>query len=384
MAHEAATARDAQFILVSLLPDVCLTPSKSGYPVPYAITHKMDQSEQCSPNVFFRGQPAFLHNESYVDNVRGDEAGAGKSLISGTHVKISHSIDKSPSVHVNGRPIVRTGDLMWMNWAKPGAAGASTPKSALASKAARWRCRQQQIAAAKDKSSAMPAGTERAQLEQATSRFERNNVAVEHARLADSAYRPGEAPPGWNSISNDPQKLAQYGLEPDDLRVKGSNFGAEVYEPDPAVFGNDMKPVLAFKGTQGGEDWKNNLAQGLNASTVERYGGALNIPERENITAFRVLGEVLTGVQEQGLGGTLLSAAIGGALTGGPAGALVGGLGKMALAAAMPDAIGLPLELPGHGNPLARHGMDQVIEGIEDQKTQDQATLAQATGKECR
>ena len=46
MANEAATAKDAQFVLVNLLPDVCLTPSKTGYPVPYVITHQMDQSEQ--------------------------------------------------------------------------------------------------------------------------------------------------------------------------------------------------------------------------------------------------------------------------------------------------------------------------------------------------
>ena len=120
MANEAATAKDAQFVLISLLPDVCLTPSKSGYPVPYVITHKMDQSEQCSPNVFFRGKPAYLHNESYVDNVRGDEPGAGKGVISRTHVKISHNIDKSATVYVNGRQIVRTADMMWMNWKKPG------------------------------------------------------------------------------------------------------------------------------------------------------------------------------------------------------------------------------------------------------------------------
>ena len=69
MAHEAATAQDAQFVLVNLLPDICLTPAKSGYPVPYVITHQMDQSEQCSPSVFFRGKAAYLHNESYVDNV---------------------------------------------------------------------------------------------------------------------------------------------------------------------------------------------------------------------------------------------------------------------------------------------------------------------------
>ena len=82
MFNEAATAKDAQFVLISLLPDVCLTPSKSGYPVPYVITHKMDQSEQVSPNVFFCGKPVYLHNESYVDNVRGDEPGGGKGVIS--------------------------------------------------------------------------------------------------------------------------------------------------------------------------------------------------------------------------------------------------------------------------------------------------------------
>lgn len=119
MAQEAGTAKDARFILVSLLPDVCLTPSKKGAPVPYAITHKMDQSQQCSPNVFFRGKPAYLHNESYVDNVRGDEPGAGKGVVSQTHVTISHNIDKSSSVYVNGRPIVRTADRVWMNWKKP-------------------------------------------------------------------------------------------------------------------------------------------------------------------------------------------------------------------------------------------------------------------------
>ena len=119
MANEAATAKDAQFVLVNLLPDVCLTPSKTGYPVPYVITQQMDQSEQCSPNVFFRGKAAYLHNESYVDNVRGDEPGGGKGVVSATHTLISHNIDKSATVYVNGRPIVRTGDQMWMNWRKP-------------------------------------------------------------------------------------------------------------------------------------------------------------------------------------------------------------------------------------------------------------------------
>ena len=45
--------------------------------------------------------------------------GAGKVVISRTQVKISHNIDESPTVYVNGRQIVRTADMMWMNWKKP-------------------------------------------------------------------------------------------------------------------------------------------------------------------------------------------------------------------------------------------------------------------------
>jgi len=79
----------------------------------------MDQSQQCSPNVFLQGKPVYLHNESFVDKVKGDEPGAGKGVVSGTHTTISHNIDKSSNVFVNGQPIVRTGDSVWMNWKKP-------------------------------------------------------------------------------------------------------------------------------------------------------------------------------------------------------------------------------------------------------------------------
>lgn len=119
MANEKGAAKDADFILINILPDVCYTPKRKGKPVPYAIAHKMDQSQQCSPNVFFRGKPAYLHEQSYVDNVKGDEAGGGKGIVSGTHLEISRSIQKSKSVFVNGNHVVRTGDTTWMNLPKP-------------------------------------------------------------------------------------------------------------------------------------------------------------------------------------------------------------------------------------------------------------------------
>ena len=119
MADEAATAKDSQFMLRCMLPDFCFTPKKPGYVIPYPIGHTMDQSDQVSPNVFFKGKAAFLHNESFVDNVKGDEPGKGKGIVSQVHVKISHSLRKSESVFVNGKAIVRTGDMMYMNWKKP-------------------------------------------------------------------------------------------------------------------------------------------------------------------------------------------------------------------------------------------------------------------------
>jgi len=120
MAKESATAKDAQFLLISVLPDVCFTPSKPphGVPVPYSIMHDMSKSLRCSPSVFFRGKPAYLHETSYVDKVTGDEPGAGKGVISGTHTQTSRSRQYSSSVYINGKRMVRTGDMVWMNRSK--------------------------------------------------------------------------------------------------------------------------------------------------------------------------------------------------------------------------------------------------------------------------
>ena len=121
MATETATAKDGQFILVALVPDVCLTPSKAGQPAPYPLTHTMDLSEQCSENVFFAGEPAYLHQVSYVDQVHGDEAGLGGGVVTQVNMEISHTqADQgSRSVFVNGCALIRTGDRVWMNQKKP-------------------------------------------------------------------------------------------------------------------------------------------------------------------------------------------------------------------------------------------------------------------------
>lgn len=121
MAQEMLTAKDAAYLIISMVPDVCFTGTKANksYPLPFVLAHKMDQSEQCSKNVFVNDKPVFLHGLSFVDNVKGDEAGGGGGVVTGVNTEVSHSIQKSATVYVNGRPVVRTGDKVHMNTKKP-------------------------------------------------------------------------------------------------------------------------------------------------------------------------------------------------------------------------------------------------------------------------
>src|SRR5579863_4999 len=120
---------------------------------------------------------------------------------------------------------------------------APPPKVAALSKAQRWKERQALIAAGRDNPSA--------KANAAAERLARNNVAVEKARLADHVYDPIKpVPEGWRNASVNLQVLEEHSLDPLDLKIEGTTFRAQFYEPDPNVFGNDMKPTVAFKGTE--------------------------------------------------------------------------------------------------------------------------------------
>lgn len=120
MALEKFTAQDGQFVLVCMAPDVCWTPiGDKKLPIPYPITHTMANAKQCSRNVYVNGKPAYMHANSYVDNVSGDNPGTDGGVVTGVNMKVSHSQQHSPSVFVNGKPSVRTGDTVYMNTRKP-------------------------------------------------------------------------------------------------------------------------------------------------------------------------------------------------------------------------------------------------------------------------
>lgn len=385
--------KDGQWSIVSLMPDVCKTPMGSSTPpVPYPVTASLGDSQMTSRTVFANGNPIVRFDSSFAPATVGDAAGTAKGMQSGTVGEKCWPIDRSSTVRVEGKLVVRHGDQFWMNGSYSGKEG----------KAARWQTRKREIAEARQKAASMPPGRERDKLQAAANRFEQNNSAVEKARLADNVYYPNRpAPEGWKNVSGDAGQLGQFGLRSGDLNVPGTNFRAQVYEPDPSVFGTDMKPQVVFKGTtpSSGSDWSNNFAQGLNndsayyrqavsigqkllrsgadaeidghslggglasaasrtsglpattfnaaglnPATVAKYGAS---PVASEVQAYRVDGEVLTGLQESSL-----------------------------LKDKMPQVVGTPHMVPGKGwNPITRHGMPQMIDGIEEQKQEDQTTI---------
>ena len=269
--------------------------------------------------------------------------------------------------------------------------GAYSGKTA---KAQRWKYRKATIADARRRPGGMSNGPEKFMLLAAANRFERNNFAVEHARLAADVYdhTPADShtPEGWKNISSDPDAMTKFGLRSTDLSIPNTNFRMQVYAPDPDVFGADFKPTVVFQGTDPSswDDWSNNFRQGaganspyyekaveigtklrrkaadvdiaghslgggmasaasvasglpattynaagLNPETVAKYGGTVTTP---SIQAYRVDGEVLTWAQENSF-----------------------------LKGEMPKAMGEIFVLPGSGGMVERHGMREVIDGIE-------------------
>ena len=279
------------------------------------------------------------------------------------------------------------------------------------------------------------------QVKQAAADMDRLNHDFEHAKLAEHVYEDNKpAPDGWTALdpsnSEDRQKLEKMGIEPGDLSQNDSNYRARVYVPDPEHFGDSMKPTVVFKGTTmtSGEDWKNNLQQsvglesdyyrnavrigkntrahdadveftghslgaglasaasqasgkdattfnsaGLNSGTVKKYGGD---PHSSNVNAYRVENEVLTGIQEQGWKGTLAAAGAGFKM-GGIKGAILGAVGKVAVSAVAPDAIGNKYEVSGTGNPVTRHGMGVAKDGVEEKIQATETFLEDELGIEC-
>ncbi|EOI3446265.1 PAAR-like domain-containing protein [Cronobacter turicensis] len=428
MAENFAARKNGKYKLVCLAPDMCFTPGIQP-PVPYPVTATLEPSKSTVNSVNFGRNPAFVYNQSFVPTTIGDAAGRNKGVVSGTVEGDCWSIEHSPDTNVGGHPLNRVQDTFAMNGKANGGRGGNFTKKET------WERRK--VLIAKGKQSSDPKAQAAAQrLEQNNVAVEKARLADYVYEPRDPSKPTPEIPAGWKDISNDPQALAKYNLTPNDFQVNGApQFRARMYAPDEAVFGKDMTPSVVFRGTQSGPDWGVNAKQafgvenpyykravrigtaleqsnapvdcvghslggglasacsrasnkpgwtfnaaGLNSGTVEKYGG--NVLEKsvtsENINAYRVKGEVLTGLQEPGVLGTIgVVGALGalGAKLGGVFGGIIGaGLGVVI--AALPAAVGKKHDMAGgQGNPVNRHFMSQVIPCIEAEKAEDEAIL---------
>ncbi|MFN9606523.1 MAG: DUF4150 domain-containing protein, partial [Planctomycetota bacterium] len=99
MAVNEGTRMDGQFLVMSLVPDVCKSPL---VPVPYPIVGYLNQSILVSPNVRAAGKPIF-HMGSRVATVVGDEAGVGGGVMSQVFKGMCRPVVPLPTVRVNGQ-----------------------------------------------------------------------------------------------------------------------------------------------------------------------------------------------------------------------------------------------------------------------------------------
>lgn len=279
--------------------------------------------------------------------------------------------------------------------------------------------------------------------EQAT-RLRQDMDEVENMRCAKQVYLDNDPnapealkqpPPGFLRATDD--DLSQMGLtkkmlEPNTHELR--NFKAAIYKKDPAVWGNNPQPpsVIAFRGsTPALEDWQNNFAQdanlearyyrqavligsqikdfggnsqivghslggglasaaqgasGLNASTynaaglhpntvpryLEELGVAGGNSEVGKINAIRVQGEVLTQTQEnKPVLSWLANDAIGQKRDLSPA------ISRQQFS----NLQGVNLIDAKEDYSTHLHGMDQVINAMEQQKAADENKLTQCLSR---
>lgn len=181
------------------------------------------------------------------------------------------SASTAPSVGASGTGRAPANDAARYaaDWAAPRTAGPSRPPLA--------------AQAAAPAGNSIPASTARTQ---------------ESALLAADVYRDVPTPPAGFRVAGSAD-LTALGLTPQMLEVPGSSFRARVYVTGE---GAETRYVVAFRGSQTGEDWRNNFQQAAGGNS-QSYAKALAIGER------LARSEASVTVTGHSLGGGLAAAA---------------------------------------------------------------------------
>ena len=101
--------------IVSLSPDVCLTPvGSSVVSIPYPIVDYCGHDKDYTPSVRFTGKKAMVLR-SCTTHVHGDAPGTKKGVKSGTVENICEPIGHADQVRAEGSHVIRHLDRFWMN-----------------------------------------------------------------------------------------------------------------------------------------------------------------------------------------------------------------------------------------------------------------------------
>jgi hypothetical protein len=92
--------------IISLAPDVCLTPiGSSVVPIPYQIVDYCGHDQNYRPSVHFTGQKAMVLR-SNTTHVHGDAPGTKKGIKSGTVEDICEPIEHADQVRAEGSHVI--------------------------------------------------------------------------------------------------------------------------------------------------------------------------------------------------------------------------------------------------------------------------------------
>ncbi len=119
MANKLAARQDPSWIVVFKTPDSCKTPPSMA-PVPYPVTAQLVTAVATVPTVLLNMMPAVVFDQSFCPVTLGDQPGVGLGAQSNIVMGICSPKDKSSTVNIGGKPMVRQDDEFHMNGMKPG------------------------------------------------------------------------------------------------------------------------------------------------------------------------------------------------------------------------------------------------------------------------
>ncbi len=101
---------------VMFMPDVCKTPQPTGppVPIPYPNTAMSSDADKGSKTVTVDGNPILVQGSVFSKST-GDEAGSAGGVVSGKTQGAAEFVAGSFDVQVEGKAVVRVGDLMLGN-----------------------------------------------------------------------------------------------------------------------------------------------------------------------------------------------------------------------------------------------------------------------------